>query len=171
MTGGEVRLGSTGGLPSQSPEVSHGGASLHHPSSHTSDVHRPAFRSHFSDPTGPWGDSPTQPAAEHNKTRMLPFNLMGHSRLQYPTETTQRIAKQAQCFHACGHTRCPGNAGGPLALLSSPRMPWAVKRERRARTATQWYLLESRRAPVVSQKGEEEEVLESRQGRCAHQPV
>lgn len=82
----------------------------------------------FSDPTGSWCDSPTQPAAEH-KTRMLPFNRIGHSRLRYPAETYQCTAKQMCHFHACGHIRCLGSAGGLLALLSSPRMPCAVERE------------------------------------------
>lgn len=82
----------------------------------------------FSDPTGPWCDSPTQPAAEH-KTRMHPFNRIGLSRRRYPAETYQRTAKPMCYFDACGHIRCLGNAGGPLSLLSSPRMPCAVERE------------------------------------------
>lgn len=64
-------------------------------------------------------DSPTQPAAEHI-TGMLPFNWTGHSRLQYPTETHQRIVKQTLLRCLWAHSlpwECWWPA--PLAPLSS----------------------------------------------------
>lgn len=123
--------------------------------------------SHFSDPTGPCCDSPTQPAAERD-TRMLPFNLIGHSRLQYPTETYQCIAKQTCYFDACTFT-----ALGMLVACSlcSPLLKRPVQ-WRGSSSVAYWYLLESLRALVVSQKeggGCSFRVIWTRA--CAHQPV